>query len=145
MRIHHRYIKRVVIPVVATGLIALLINFAVHERVEDEYQATDPFTLSELAKADVPYSPEAVETEIAALESALESLDQAAESATEADSAKTDVVAQQREQVQRKIQALSSATPENWGQRRAEAYEELEAYADVVGSQAIAAGNETGQ
>ena len=141
MRTHERFIKRIVIPVLAVGLIALLINFIVREKIADD--PPEPEGIEQSALVQIPreerelpeFTPQLVDHEIAALRRAVAGLDTfLSERANAEGGAPSEAELQtQKEQARNKIDALSQATEENWDQLRREAYDAVQDYARAAG------------
>lgn len=136
MRIHTRYIKRVVIPTLSVGALALII--AIFMRKEDARDdppsktfAPPSLELSMQTPEEMEFSPEAVETQTAALERAIAELDGALQRVEK--SSENQNLRELRDAARQKIDELAKATEENWDTLQQEAFDRVSEYARVVG------------
>ena len=145
MRTLKRYLLVIGLPAAVVGLAALAVNYTLRERFYDSnVQLEEAHSAATLVEpeyvSEVEYTPDAVAAETEALQQAMKKLDQALLEQTDVTQSFNDpAIADERQKAKRNIEALSKAKPENWDQRRQEAYETVSQYADVVGDQLLAA------
>lgn len=139
MRTNERYIKRIVVPVVAVAVLLIVGNLIVRVVTKDE-DSNREFTVEATPEGldeQYQYFSEAkVALEAAAMEENLTSLDSALR--RESDPAKiealrTEEVNELRRKAEESIQALRTASAENWRERKEAAYEHVEAYTLAIG------------
>lgn len=136
MRIHTRYIKRVVIPTLSVGALAIIL--AIFMRKEDapddpptDTVAPPSLELSMKTPEAMEYSPEAVETQTAALDRAIAEFDVALQRIEE--SGQNQNLRELRDAAREKVDELGNATEENWDALQRETLDRVSEYASAVG------------
>lgn len=119
-----RYVKRIVVPTILGGTLALVIYLTVQDV---EINEVDSKLLTDRAQLTKTYT-----SEVESLQAAIVSLDQ---SLTSESVAKEDLqaISNQRGKAEQAISNLESASQENWNTRLEYAYEQVNQYSELIG------------